>query len=95
MQAIKKQQGKNLGYLFKGDDKFLEGVSSGLAIIFKIFPTIFAMMICINVLLKSNIINDLVSLISPDDNSSRYKDFLFCIDNKIINKLIKERGMHK
>ena len=26
MQAIKKQQGKNLGYLFKGDDKFLEGV---------------------------------------------------------------------
>lgn len=37
----------------------------------------------------------IVSLISPDDNSSRYKDFLFCIDNKIINKLIKERGMHK
>lgn len=37
----------------------------------------------------------IVSLISPNDNSSRYKDFLFCIDNKIINKLIKERGMHK
>ena len=53
-------------------DKFLEGVSSGLAIIFKIFPTILAMMICINVLLKSNIINDLVSLISPVLNFFNY-----------------------
>lgn len=46
-------------------DKFLEGVVEGFNLIIKIFPTIFAMTICINVLLKSNIINDTANLLSP------------------------------
>lgn len=36
----------------------------------------------------------IVSLISLDELSNRYKDFLFCIDIKTMNKLIKERGNH-
>ncbi len=46
-------------------DEFLEGVKEGLSLAFNIFPTMFAMTICINVILKSNIINDLSRLISP------------------------------
>lgn len=46
-------------------DKFLEGVKEGISMIIKIFPTIFAMTICINVLLKSNIINELVNVLEP------------------------------
>ncbi|MBQ6494861.1 MAG: spore maturation protein [Bacilli bacterium] len=45
-------------------DSFLEGVNEGLSLILKIFPTMFAMTISINVLLKSNIINDVVNLFS-------------------------------
>lgn len=32
----------------------------------------------------------IVSLISPDESSNRYKDFLFCIDIKTYNKIMKE-----
>lgn len=46
-------------------DKFLEGVIEGLNLIVKIFPTIFAMTICINVLLNSNIINDTANYLNP------------------------------
>lgn len=46
-------------------DKFLEGVTEGLSLALKIFPTMFAMVISINVLLKSNIINDMTNFISP------------------------------
>ena len=46
-------------------DKFLEGVMEGLSLALKIFPTMFAMVISINVLLKSNIINDMTNFISP------------------------------
>lgn len=41
---------------------FLDGVYEGLELSLKIFPTMFSMFICINVLLKSNIINDFIGL---------------------------------
>lgn len=43
---------------------FIKGVEEGLKIILKIFPTIFAMIIAINVLLKSNLIEDITNLLS-------------------------------
>jgi len=46
-------------------DTFLEGVQEGLKMAIKIFPTILAMIVSINVLLKSNIVNDLVKYIEP------------------------------
>ena len=46
-------------------EKFLEGVLEGLELALKIFPTMFTMLICINVLISSNIINDMVKLINP------------------------------
>ena len=46
-------------------DKFLEGVLQGLELCLKIFPNIFAMSLGVNVLIKSNIINDFVMLIRP------------------------------
>lgn len=46
-------------------DVFIKGVEEGLKITLKIFPTIFAMIIAINVLLKSNLIEDITNLLSP------------------------------
>ncbi len=46
-------------------DKFLEGVLQGLELSLKIFPNIFAMSLGVNVLIKSNGINDFVMLIRP------------------------------
>ncbi len=46
-------------------DEFLEGVLEGINMSLKIFPTMFAMTICINVLLKSNIINDITNMVAP------------------------------
>ena len=46
-------------------DKFLEGVLQGLELSLKIFPNIFAMSLGVNVLIKSNVINDFVMLIKP------------------------------
>lgn len=46
-------------------DKFLEGVLQGLELSLKIFPNIFAMSLGVNVLIKSNVINDFVMLIRP------------------------------
>lgn len=49
------------GFINKVDiyDEFIYGVNEGLELCLKIFPVMFAMMICINVILKSNIINDI------------------------------------
>lgn len=44
-------------------DEFLEGVKEGLNISLEIFPSMFAMIVSVTVLTKSNIINDLISLI--------------------------------
>ena len=46
-------------------DTFLEGVIEGLSMSLKIFPTMFVMVISVNVIVKSNIINDLTIIISP------------------------------
>ena len=46
-------------------EAFLEGVKEGLSMALKIFPTMFAMVIAIDVLVKSNIINDIVTIIEP------------------------------
>lgn len=54
------------GFINKVDiyDEFINGVNEGLNLCLKIFPTMFAMMICINVVLKSNIINDMSNSLS-------------------------------
>ncbi len=46
-------------------DSFIQGVKEGLKMTLDIFPTILAMIISINVLLKSNIIIDLTNLLNP------------------------------
>jgi len=45
-------------------DEFLEGVKEGLHLSLEIFPSMFAMIISVTVLVKSNIINDLISVIN-------------------------------
>ncbi len=51
---------------------FLNGVREGLFMALKIFPTIFAMTVCINIVIKSNIINDIVNFISPFFNYLKF-----------------------
>ena len=46
-------------------DLFLEGVKEGLKMALKIFPTMFAMIVAVDLLIKSNIINDIIRLIKP------------------------------
>lgn len=46
-------------------DVFLVGVKEGLSMVMKIFPTMFAMVIGVDVLIKSNVINDITLLIEP------------------------------
>ncbi len=53
-------------------DSFLDGVREGLKLSFNIFPTMFAMTICINILLKSNIISDFIGLFSSFFNFIGY-----------------------
>lgn len=62
------------GFIKKVDiyDKFLDGVKEGLSLSLDIFPTMFAFVIAINVLLNSNIINDIVKLIEPLLNIINY-----------------------
>lgn len=45
-------------------DEFLQGVKEGLKISIDIFPSIFALIISVTVLVKSNLLNDLISLIN-------------------------------
>ena len=45
-------------------DEFLNGVKEGLKISLDIFPSIFALIISVTILVKSNILNDLISLIN-------------------------------
>lgn len=54
--------------LYKGVEiyeVFLEGVQEGLEMVLKIFPTMFAMVVAIDVLVKSNILNDVTALLRP------------------------------
>ena len=45
-------------------DEFIEGVKEGLNLSLEIFPSIFAMIVSVTVLVKSNFINDSISLIN-------------------------------
>lgn len=45
-------------------NEFLEGVKEGLELSLSIFPSMFAMIISISVFTKSNLLNDLISLIN-------------------------------
>lgn len=45
-------------------DEFLNGVKEGLKISLDIFPSIFALIISVTVLVKSNFLNDIISLIN-------------------------------
>lgn len=44
---------------------FIDGVKEGIEMSLQIFPTILAMLVAINILLKSNIITDITSILSP------------------------------
>lgn len=46
-------------------DTFLEGVKEGLSMALRIFPTMFAMVISVDIFVKSNLISDLTSCIEP------------------------------
>lgn len=46
-------------------DVFLEGVKEGLSMVLKLFPTMFAMVMSVDVLIKSNILSDITILIEP------------------------------
>ena len=58
-------------------DVFLEGVKEGLSMAFKIFPTMFAMVMSVDVLVKSNILNDITILIEPIFNVIKFPKELF------------------
>ena len=45
-------------------EEFLQGVKEGLKISLDIFPSIFALIISVTVLVKSNFLNDIISLIN-------------------------------
>ena len=45
-------------------DEFLNGIKEGLTLSLEIFPSMFAMIVSVTVLVKSNIINDITSLIN-------------------------------
>ena len=45
-------------------DEFINGIKEGLKMSLEIFPSIFAIIISVTVLVKSNLLNDLISLIN-------------------------------
>ena len=45
-------------------DEFINGIKEGLKMSLEIFPSIFAIIISVTVLIKSNLLNDLISLIN-------------------------------
>lgn len=46
-------------------DVFLEGVKEGLGMAFRLFPTMFAMVVSVDLLVKSNVFVDFTGLIRP------------------------------
>lgn len=46
-------------------DVFIDGVKEGLTMILQIFPTILAMIVSINIFLKSNILQDITLYLNP------------------------------
>lgn len=60
-------------------EEFLVGVKEGVDISLKLFPTMFALVLAIDVLIKSNIISDLVSLLEPVLNFLEFPKELFLL----------------
>lgn len=60
-------------------DEFLIGVKEGLENSIKLFPSIFAIVLAINILTKSNIINDLTFLIKPVLDFFKFPKELFLL----------------
>lgn len=46
-------------------EAFISGVKEGLSMALKIFPTMFAMVVSIDILIKSNALNALITLVEP------------------------------
>lgn len=60
-------------------EEFLVGVKEGLETSIKLFPTIFAVILAVNILIKSNIINDLIIFIKPILNFLKFPKELFLL----------------
>ena len=45
-------------------DDFIDGVKDGIKIIYKIFPAIFTMIVCVNLFIKSNFLYDFLKIIN-------------------------------
>ena len=62
------------GFIKKVDlyESFLKGVIEGIKMIYKIFPTIFTMMIAVQVLINSNFITNLTNILAPLLNLIRF-----------------------
>ena len=60
-------------------EEFLTGVKEGLDISLKLFPTMFALVLSIDVLIKSNVINDLIDLLEPVLNFLKFPKELFLL----------------
>ena len=58
-------------------DVFLEGVKEGLGMVLKIFPTMFAMVMSVDVLVKSNFLSDITMFIKPVLNFLGFPGELF------------------
>ena len=60
-------------------ETFLKGVKEGMQMIIKIFPTIFTMMIAVQVLISSNLINDITNLLEPMFQILKFPKELFSL----------------
>ena len=60
-------------------EEFLVGVKEGVDISLKLFPTMFALVLAIDVLIKSNVISDLVSLLEPILSFLKFPKELFLL----------------
>ena len=60
-------------------ESFLIGVKEGIKICFNLFPTIFAVIISINIFIKSNILNDFINIMKPIFTFLKFPKELFML----------------
>ena len=60
-------------------NEFLLGVEEGLGMVLKLFPTMFAMILAIDILIKSSIINDLILFLKPMLDFLKFPNELFML----------------
>ena len=83
-------------------DSFIKGVKEGINICLNLFPTIFALTISINILIKSNIINELTYILIPIFNIIKFPKELFTLSLLrpisgsssliVLNEILKTNG---